>query len=233
VRETAKARAAEGTDTAGVFLLVVGRDAYATYDLPASGALTIGRGESNAVRVDDPLASRAHACLHVGDAMFLEDVGSVNGTRVKDRVVKPGERVRITIGETIQIGSSVLIVQRRAAQADLIRPETLRDEGMPITLATPSIPRAGEAMRRVHDLAERAAAGTINVLIAGETGVGKELLAETVHRASPRRGGPVERPGRDHRDRDGHRRHPGPRTLHRQVAMLSQNTKRTARPLPS
>ena len=192
MRETAKARptAEIAGDTAGVFLLVVGRDAYATYDLPASGALTIGRGESNTVRVDDPLASRTHACLHVGEAMFLEDVGSVNGTRVKDRRVKPGERVRITIGETIQIGSSVLIIQRRAAQADLIRPETLRDEGQPITLATTAIPRAGEAMRRVHELAERAAAGTINVLITGETGVGKELLAETVHRASPRRGGP-------------------------------------------
>jgi DNA-binding NtrC family response regulator len=190
VRETAKAQPTDSGDTAGVFLLVVGRDAYATYDLPASGALTIGRGESNAVRVDDPLASRTHACLHVDDAMYLEDVGSVNGTRVKDRVIKPGERVRITIGETIQIGSSVLIVQRRAAQADLLRPETLRDDRMPITLAAPTAPRAGEAMRRVHELAERAAAGTINVLITGETGVGKELLAETVHRASPRRGGP-------------------------------------------
>jgi two-component system, NtrC family, response regulator AtoC len=191
VRETAKARPSEGgNDAAGAFLLVVGRDAYATYDLPASGALTIGRGETNTVRVDDPLASRAHACLHVGDSMYLEDVGSVNGTRVKDRAVKPGEQVRITIGETIQIGSTVLIVQRRAAQADLIRPETLRDEGLPITLAAPSAPRAGEAMRRVQELAERAAAGTINVLITGETGVGKELLAETVHRASPRRGGP-------------------------------------------
>src|SRR4029079_13695902 len=123
---------------------VVGRDAYATYDLPASGALTIGRGESNAVRVDDPLASRRQLCLHVGEAMYLEDVGSVNGTRVKDRVVRPGELVRITIGETIQIGSSVLIVQRRAAQADMLRPETLRDEGLPITLAAPSVPRAGE-----------------------------------------------------------------------------------------
>ena len=188
MRETAKERPTDGTESAGTFLLVVGRDAYATYDLPATGALTIGRGESNAVRVDDPLASRTHACLHVGDAMYLEDVGSVNGTRVKDRVVKPGERVRITIGETIQIGSSVLIVQRRAAQADLIHPETLRDEGVYMT--PPSAPRAGEAMRKVHELAERAAAGTINVLITGETGVGKELLAETVHRASPRRGGP-------------------------------------------
>jgi transcriptional regulator with PAS, ATPase and Fis domain len=123
--------------------------------------------------------------------MFLEDVGSVNGTRVKDRVVKPGERVRITIGETIQIGSSVLIVQRRTARPDLIRPETLRDEGaISMAVAASSPARTGEAMRRVHELAEKAAAGTINVLITGETGVGKELLAETVHRASPRRGGP-------------------------------------------
>jgi len=80
-------------------------------------------------------------------------------------------------------------VQRRAAQADLLRPETLRDEAAS-TLSPASAARSGEAMRRVHELAERAAAGTINVLITGETGVGKELLAETVHRASPRRGGP-------------------------------------------
>jgi len=41
-------------------------------------------------------------------------------------------------------------------------------------------------MRRLHLLAERAAAGNINVLIVGETGVGKEIMAETVHRLSPR-----------------------------------------------
>jgi transcriptional regulator with PAS, ATPase and Fis domain len=45
-------------------------------------------------------------------------------------------------------------------------------------------------MKKVFALAERAAAGTINVLVTGETGVGKELLAEMVHRASPRRDGP-------------------------------------------
>jgi two-component system, NtrC family, response regulator AtoC len=173
-------------DAASAFLLVVGRDSYATYNLPASGSLTIGRGETNAVRIDDPLASRAHACLHVGEAMSLEDLGSVNGTRIKDQPIQRGERVPIRIGDTVQIGACVLIVQRRTAPVEEMRPETLRDAGLP---GEAPAPRA-EAMKKVMALAERAAAGTINVLVAGETGVGKELLAETVHRASPRRDGP-------------------------------------------
>jgi DNA-binding NtrC family response regulator len=173
-------------DAVGAFLLVIGRDSYTTYNLPAAGTLTIGRGESNAVRVDDPLASRAHARLHVGDSMYLEDLGSVNGTRVKDQLVKRGEKLLVTAGETIQIGSSVLIVQYRTSRPPLVRPETLRDEGLAASVGSPQ----DEAMQRIQRLAERAAAGTINVLITGETGVGKELLAETVHRLSPRKDGP-------------------------------------------
>jgi transcriptional regulator with PAS, ATPase and Fis domain len=45
-------------------------------------------------------------------------------------------------------------------------------------------------MQRVMQLADRAAAGTINVLIVGETGAGKEVLAERVHRLSVRAGKP-------------------------------------------
>src|SRR5207248_3658930 len=47
-----------------------------------------------------------------------------------------------------------------------------------------------ERMRGVYRLAEKAAARDINVLILGETGVGKEILAETIHRASKRAGKP-------------------------------------------
>ncbi len=46
------------------------------------------------------------------------------------------------------------------------------------------------AMRALYTLAERAAGGQISVLILGETGVGKEVLAETVHRRSARAGRP-------------------------------------------
>jgi two-component system, NtrC family, response regulator AtoC len=45
-------------------------------------------------------------------------------------------------------------------------------------------------MRELYGLARRAAAGDTSVLILGETGVGKEVFAETVHRLSPRADGP-------------------------------------------
>jgi transcriptional regulator with PAS, ATPase and Fis domain len=175
----------EGLPT-GICLLVVGRDSYSTYSLPAAGTITIGRGEDNEVRIDDPLASRKHARLHLGETMALEDLGSVNGTKIKDRPINRGEKTAIVAGETILIGSSVLIIQHRtASRAPLSRPETLR--GDEVGLASPMVPQ-GQAMQDIHNLARRAAAGTINVLVTGETGVGKELLAETVHRLSPRRG---------------------------------------------
>ncbi len=46
------------------------------------------------------------------------------------------------------------------------------------------------SMREIFALAERAAKGKISVLISGETGVGKEILAQAVHRWSPRSSGP-------------------------------------------
>ena len=41
-------------------------------------------------------------------------------------------------------------------------------------------------MLRLHRLIERVSQGVLTVLLLGETGVGKEVLAEAVHRASPR-----------------------------------------------
>jgi DNA-binding NtrC family response regulator len=48
-------------------------------------------------------------------------------------------------------------------------------------------------MQRLYALAERIADSTISVLVLGETGVGKEVLAETIHKLSPRRSKPFLR----------------------------------------
>ena len=52
--------------------------------------------------------------------------------------------------------------------------------------AGPGVVIRNARVRALYEVAERAAAGTINVLITGETGSGKEVLAETIHKKSPR-----------------------------------------------
>ena len=47
------------------------------------------------------------------------------------------------------------------------------------------------ALRVVLEQAERVAAGSTTVLIQGETGTGKELIAHAIHNASPRSGQPL------------------------------------------
>jgi two-component system response regulator AtoC len=47
------------------------------------------------------------------------------------------------------------------------------------------------AMRELYRLVERVARGSINVMLVGETGVGKEIVADRVHKESPRRDQPL------------------------------------------
>jgi DNA-binding NtrC family response regulator/pSer/pThr/pTyr-binding forkhead associated (FHA) protein len=47
------------------------------------------------------------------------------------------------------------------------------------------------AMRRIYSMVERIAESSLTVLILGETGVGKELVAEAIHRGSGRKHGPL------------------------------------------
>ncbi|HTA20614.1 MAG TPA: sigma 54-interacting transcriptional regulator, partial [Polyangia bacterium] len=74
------------------------------------------------VQVEDPMASREHALLHIGrgngvPTLMIEDVKSANGTRVRDGAIKPGERVAILPGEAVMIGATVIMVLQNRSQS--------------------------------------------------------------------------------------------------------------------
>ena len=94
-------------------LLVVGPEHTASTPLPKSGDILIGREEAADVRLIDPLASRSHARLYLAPPFELEDLGSGNGTVLRDQRLTPHQRVTLEPGEAITIGSTVLVVQRR------------------------------------------------------------------------------------------------------------------------
>jgi transcriptional regulator with PAS, ATPase and Fis domain len=76
------------------------------------------------------------------------------------------------------------LMARACAQLEGKRPRA--DGTIPVLVLDP-------VMLRLHALADRVAASTITVLVLGETGVGKEVLAERIHRLSPRGGKPFLR----------------------------------------
>src|SRR5688500_10464742 len=88
-------------------LLVFSQDTLATHPLPQRGTLIIGRHEDADVRIDVPYISRKHAAIHVdGESVRIEDLGSSNGTRVKERVLRRGEDEALAPGDVVELGAS-------------------------------------------------------------------------------------------------------------------------------
>jgi DNA-binding NtrC family response regulator len=289
-------------------LSIIGPGVLMTHVLPASGELVLGRGQKADVQIEDPSISRMHARLHVGPELAIEDLGSQNGTRVQNRALGSGERQRIAIGETVEVGSVTVVVleghraasarprrlwshdyfearlEDECARADKkdgrfavarfgvsgpispgevqevfskeLGPEhpfaaygpgeyevlfvdvspdqaveradaitlLLEEQGARVRRGLSTYPRDGRtpetlvanacslvrggaradagavepivrdpAMIQLHRLAERIAVGNISVLLLGETGSGKEIFSEIIHRASPRSRQPLLR----------------------------------------
>jgi DNA-binding NtrC family response regulator len=170
-------------------LVVLSGDQSRIVDLPACGKVSIGRGDGCDVRVRDPSVSRNHAIIHVGATIVIEDLGSANGTTIRDRadggVLSETMNVRqlvrkkaeLSVGDAVVLGA-VCIVLRHAAAPEAGQ---VGDRFGDLAALDP-------AMRALYAQAERAAATPITILLLGETGAGKEVLARRIHALSPRSG---------------------------------------------
>jgi transcriptional regulator with PAS, ATPase and Fis domain len=150
-----------------------------------AGEVRIGRGGVAALgecwRLDSPAVSRRHARISSGEAgVFVEDVGSRNGTWVDGAILR-GDRAPLTTGTVIVLGGEVAVLRwLRAEQIDAVTADQEQPLG-PVVTASAAL---ALALRRLRVLAPT----DVPILLAGETGVGKEVYARAVHQLSGRTG---------------------------------------------
>ena len=94
-------------------LLVIVNGVVATHTLPETGEVKIGRARENDIQIIDASVSRVHAILRIGEALTIEDVGSANGTRVRGAIIDPNIPVPVVLGEVMDLGSAMVMVQQR------------------------------------------------------------------------------------------------------------------------
>ena len=111
-----------------------------------------------------PTVATARACLHAGAGDYL-DIARVE-TDLEDALVR------------------LLAASRRRAATEVLRRAVERPYSDDDFLGE------SPAMRQVYSIIDRVAASSVDVLVTGETGTGKELVARAVHRRSRRGAGP-------------------------------------------
>src|SRR6187402_702431 len=159
--------------------VIQGPDAGVTREL-VSDTLRIGSSSDNDLALTDNTVSRRHCAIEpLASGVRIRDEGSTNGVflgsvRVFDAVVTGSAQIRV--GDTV-LGIEPL--------AEVVAREQAASERF-----CNMIGRSPRMRELFADLA-RIAPSDVTVLIEGETGSGKELVAESLHAASHRAQGPL------------------------------------------
>ena len=141
--------------------------------------IRIGAQDDNDLMIRDPAVSRYHLEVHKRDGEYvIVDNGSTNGTFVGSLRVK--EAVIRRRGE-IQVGDSTLLFE--PLETELVFEPSGAERC--VDLVGRSVP-----MREIYTVIDRVAPTELTILVTGETGTGKELVARALHTKSRRSGGP-------------------------------------------
>jgi sigma-54 dependent transcriptional regulator, acetoin dehydrogenase operon transcriptional activator AcoR len=157
--------------------------------VPAKGLL-LGRRVSEALRRSElgpatltlthPRASGSHARIErKGEQFWLHDLGSTNGTWLNGRrLVEPAP---LMDGDWMFLGGEAFVFRWLSCEDQAALDA---EAAAPLSAVPTRSPRFARVLQRLRLLAETPA----EVLLVGETGVGKEVYAQAIHRQSRRTG---------------------------------------------
>jgi len=146
--------------------------------VPIEGAMKIGSHTDAGLPLTDTTVSRFHVELQPRpEGVLVRDLESKNGTylsgtRVQEVIVE--DQAVITVGKT---GLKISMIEE-----DLGVPEAQASFGKVIGNS--------QTMRQLFGILEKVAPTDSTVMLLGETGTGKEVLAEAIHQRSKRAGKP-------------------------------------------
>ena len=143
-------------------------------DLPPTG-IVIGSGAQCDLKLSDPLVSRAHVMLRAeSSAIVITDQRSRNGTFLGEVRI---QEIEVRSSLTLRVGSTVLGIG--------LDTETVKVP-LSMRLKFGEALGASRAIRHVFAVLEQAARHPVTVLLEGDSGTGKDVLAHAVHSESDR-----------------------------------------------
>ena len=163
--------------------------------LAVGQSVVVGRAPESTLVTASSRVSRRHASIDFREGVLsITDHASRNGTTVNGKVLR-GATLALDGGDVVAIGAVQIVVARadRALSSGGDEEPATPPPEADVESYGDGLVLADRAMVKLFAVARRVAVAQSAVLVSGETGTGKEVIAERIHRLSARRAGPFLR----------------------------------------